>query len=154
MVSPNEWIVTTREKDTVTLRGAISFFSFLVSLAATGVSVGGQSTSHRLGTKEASKLVNEGIRRENSGANIHVVSNPYDQDFIYFQATWANPVGSPVIGNFAVNPWTGDVWNTAGCEHLSSPSLKKEQAGIRKRFGLTKEEYAKFHARRPLCGSD
>ncbi len=139
----------------MSLRGWISAFSLVVAFATTAIEVGiGQTTNSRIEATEASKLVYEGIKKHNAGASIHAISNPYDQDFLYFQATWPNPVGSPVIGNFAVNPWTGDVWNAAGCERLTSRSLKSAQEGIRKRFHIAKAEYGKLHAKTPLCGKD
>jgi hypothetical protein len=56
------------------------------------------------------------------------------------------------FGFFAVNPWTGDVWNLWGCHKLSTPALRKSQAEIKKRF--TPEElkhYAELSRLRPDC---
>lgn len=114
----------------------------------------GQPNERSVSRSEASKLVYEGIKKHNTGATIHAMADRYDQVFMYFQAIWPNPVGSPVIGNFAVNPFTGDVWNTGGCERVSSPSLRKDQQGIRKRFRLAGRQYARLHAMRPICGGD
>lgn len=113
-----------------------------------------QNQSRRIEMAEASKLVYEGIKLHNPDATITNVANPYDRDFMYFQGLWPNPVGSPVIGNFAVNPWTGDVWDVGGCDRVSLPSIRRQQEGIRKRFQITKKEYARLQAKKPLCEKD
>jgi hypothetical protein len=56
------------------------------------------------------------------------------------------------FGYFAVNPWTGDVWELWGCRRLSTPALRKSQAEIRGRF--TSEElkqYARLRNLKPDC---
>jgi hypothetical protein len=54
-----------------------------------------------------------------------------------------------------VNSGTGDVWNMAGfCTHLTSPSLKKLQGDIRRRFKLKPKEYKELRAKKPMCDAD
>ncbi len=48
-----------------------------------------------------------------------------------------NRQGTLVIHAFAVNPWTGDVWEPMGCERITSATIEREQAAIRKRATLT-----------------
>lgn len=48
------------------------------------------------------------------------------------------------FGFFAVNPWTGDVWELRSCKRLSTAILHRSQAEIRKRFA---PEERKLHAR-------
>ena len=73
--------------------------------------------------------------------------------FYFFSATWAGfPNGSAVIGNYAVDASTGDVFSTTvECEEISTPSLRKLQAEIRKRIGLSDSEYHKIKSKGPLC---
>ena len=97
------------------------------------------------------KLTSEAIKRHNAGAALIYTPREWDPDFYFFCATWSNPVGSPIIGYFAVNPWTGDVWEAAGCELLTTESLKKLQARIRERSRLKEEDYRRLHAKKPWC---
>jgi hypothetical protein len=70
--------------------------------------------------------------------------------FVYNGLTKPPAEGS--FGFFAVNPWTGDVWNLWGCQRLSTPALRKSQAAIRRHF--TREElkqYARLRRLKPEC---
>ena len=106
--------------------------------------------------EEARRLVAAAIEVHDPHRQVEVssVENRYDSSFMYFEATWPNPVGSPHLGNYAVNPLTGDVYNADGCELLQSPALKKLQARIRKRLPNKGEEYSKAKGRKPICGSE
>jgi len=60
------------------------------------------------------------------------------------------PNGS--FGFFAVNPWTGDVWDLWDCRRLSTPALRKSQAIIRSRFAPKElKQYKRLAAIRPEC---
>lgn len=51
---------------------------------------------------------------------------------------------------FAVNQWTGDVWDMDECKLIINPSLQKAQAAIRKQFtGTELKEYQRLHALKP-----
>lgn len=51
---------------------------------------------------------------------------------------------------FAVNPWTGDVWNMNECMLFSNPELLKAQARVKKRFnGNELKEYKYLHDLKP-----
>jgi hypothetical protein len=65
---------------------------------------------------------------------------------------WDNPIpdGSVVVDDLAVDPQTGDVWRRGACK-LNSPSLKKAQAAVRKRLGLSDKEYKKLQHDGPDC---
>ncbi len=65
------------------------------------------------------------------------------------------------FGWFAVNAWTGDVWNLGGskCEHLTNPVLRKEQEKIKVKF-RDQKEYERLSRLKPrrmydleFCGS-
>jgi hypothetical protein len=125
---------------------------WLVLLTLT-VSVSAGSPKHeprKINVQEARKLAYEAVKVHNPGADLSSTPRGDDPDFYFFAATWPNPAGSPVIGYFAVNPWTGDVWDE-GCRRLESPSLKKLQAQIRKRFGFRKGKYLELRAKKPVC---
>jgi hypothetical protein len=57
----------------------------------------------------------------------------------------------PLIGHFAVDPSTGDVWDAIVCREYTSQPLRKLQQTIRKRIGLTAEEYQKLKKPGPMC---
>ena len=107
----------------------------------------------KVGEQEARMLAYEAVRGHDPRheVNISRVDNRYDRDFIYFEATWPNPAGSQHLGNFAVNPWTGTVYDADSCEVVTSASLKKLQDSIRKRLNLRQGEYAKLQAKKPIC---
>jgi hypothetical protein len=56
-------------------------------------------------------------------------------------------------GYFAVNPWTGDVWDLWACgKRYSTPALRKAQAAIRKRFTPAEmKEYPRLRDLDPGC---
>jgi hypothetical protein len=76
----------------------------------------------------------------------------HDPRFYFFEAYWAGaPNGSMVIGNYAVDASTVDVWNApAACDELSTPALRKLQKQVRSRIGLSPTEYRKKKRRCPL----
>ncbi len=79
------------------------------------------------------------------------ISSNFSPPFIVFDGLTKPPVEGS-FGVFAVNPWTGDVWNLWGCHRLSTPALRKSQAAIRQRF--TREElkqYARLSRLKPEC---
>jgi len=115
---------------------------------------GAQSRRPKIDVGEAGKLVYEVVRVHNPGASIVNSPRAFDPDFYFFAATWPNPTGSPIIGYFAVNPSTGDVWNAADCQRLTSGPLGKLQKSIRRRFHFTREDYTSLRNKRPLCGTD
>jgi hypothetical protein len=76
----------------------------------------------------------------------------YFPQFYFFSATWAGaPNGSSVIGNYAVDSSTGDVWSATECEEESTPELRKLQAKVRLRLGLSDSEYHKIKRKGPVC---
>lgn len=78
-------------------------------------------------------------------------SNP---PFFVFDGLNRSPVNGS-FGFFAVNPWTGDVWNLWGCHKLSTPTLRESQAKIRHRFTATEmKQYAKLSRLKPDCTVD
>lgn len=113
-----------------------------------------QASQARIDVEEARKLVYETVKTQNPGASIIESPRAFDPDFYFFAATWPNPTGSPIIGYFAVNPSTGDVWNAASCRQLHSKSLTLLQRAIRRRFHFDAEQYATLTRKKPLCGNN
>ncbi len=68
---------------------------------------------------------------------------------------WVNEQTNDFIDVWAVNPWTGDVWNIWSCEKFSNKRARKAQVEIRQRF--TAEEMKKYKyltALMPDCYGD
>jgi hypothetical protein len=68
--------------------------------------------------------------------------------FQFFQAVPDPPSGRI---HYPVDLRTGEVWDEASCEKLTSPSLKKLQNAIRNCIDLTDEEYRKIGRPGPFC---
>lgn len=72
------------------------------------------------------------------------------EGFYLFEATAEHPNGgSPVIGQFAVNRATGDVWRLGICERVRSGALAREQLAIRKKIRISQNEFQKLTAKAP-----
>jgi len=54
----------------------------------------------------------------------------------------SRPPAEGFFGFYAVDPWTGDVWELRHCERLSTLTLRQSQAEIRERF--TPEERKRY----------
>lgn len=79
------------------------------------------------------------------------VSRNFTSPFIVFDGL-SKPPAEGSFGVFAVNPWTGDVWNMWGCHRLSTPALRKSQAVIRRRFTRDElQQYARLRQLKPEC---
>jgi hypothetical protein len=71
--------------------------------------------------------------------------------FLVFYGITLPPVEG-YFGAFAVNPWTGDVWDYWGCHKMSTPALRKSQAEIRRRYTRAElKQYVKLRRLRPDC---
>lgn len=68
--------------------------------------------------------------------------------FFTFQAL--SPAST--VGFFSANPWTGEVWALWGCYKINSPTLRKEQAAIRRKFAPAElKQYKRLSALKPFC---
>jgi hypothetical protein len=73
-------------------------------------------------------------------------------EFYTFQAWRPNPGNGPLLTYyFAVNPWTGDVWDAIGCERITSPALEKEQESIFRRAHLSADRQKALSEKSPGC---
>ncbi len=70
-------------------------------------------------------------------------------DFYQFEITWDNPNGSPMIGHFAVNRATGDVWKLVVCRRMESAGLRRLQRTMRRRISLTPKELRQLETKAP-----
>ncbi len=74
-------------------------------------------------------------------------------DFITLQAEvlHSSSVGPLEMRYFAVNPWTGDVWDPFGCTRITSPAIKRKQDEIWKSSKLPDEARHVLQERAPAC---
>jgi hypothetical protein len=82
--------------------------------------------------------------------------DPYDDPnskFFFVTVTWAGTTnGSVVVGNYAVDPYTGDVFSaTIACHEEKNKHLEALQRQVRATLHLTPAEYQKLKAKGPLC---
>ena len=66
--------------------------------------------------------------------------DPKEKDFYIFEASFKNPGGMQVIGQYAVHKVSGIVWKVVGCRQMHSDELHKLQTTFRKRIGISPDE--------------
>jgi hypothetical protein len=73
--------------------------------------------------------------------------------FWTFTVVWeGTPNGSVVVGNYAVDPYTGDVFSaTRECDEVKNKRLKRLQAQVRARLHLSQSKYQRLKTKGPLC---
>lgn len=99
----------------------------------------------------AQRLAAEGHYGSDRGLEFFDYDGNLSPPFFVFYGLTKPPVEGS-FGYFAVNPWTGDVWNLWGCRKLSTPALRKSQAEIRRRFMREElKQYAKLRRLKPDC---
>ena len=79
--------------------------------------------------------------------------DPNTSKFLFFTVSWAGtPNGSVVVGNYAVDAHTGDVFSaTVGCEEEKNKNLRALQTRIRASLHLSQSEYQRLKTKGPLC---
>ena len=79
--------------------------------------------------------------------------SPKPSHFLFFTVTWeGTPSGSVVVGNYAVDRYTGDVWSaTSSCEEETNKILRALQAKVRATLHLSRSHYHEIKTKGPLC---
>lgn len=112
------------------------------------------STAHLINDRKAQELTREAVAVLGIDAKVMVLV-PYADDhapeFYSFEVFRRGSSANGHVGYFAVNRWTGDVWNIDGCSRIASPVLSKEQESILKRSGMSPSEAAALGAKPPGC---
>lgn len=102
---------------------------------------------------EARGLVAIAVGKETAGLpqfGLDAYEDPAAAGFHVFEATAEHPRGgSPVIGQFAVNKATADVWRLGICERVHSKILQEAQASLRKKLRITHDELQRMSAKAP-----
>jgi hypothetical protein len=110
-----------------------------------------------INTATARELVQDAIAslgEGGAGSKIAVEPWPYywAPDFITLQAEVPHPDDGRIeMRYFAVNPWTGDVWDAMACTRVTSPTIKRTQDEIWRSSKLPDEARHVLEARAPAC---
>lgn len=102
--------------------------------------------------KEAKVLVMKGLAAIKLRAAVDYMPVQNDPRFYIFEAITSNPDVAAVVGHFAVNIYTGDVWDLAGhCTHISSNTLNMHLANIRHESRVSDKAYGRLRHYKPEC---
>lgn len=120
-------------------------------LTATGVQ--GQETapavSEDLAHKLAVSTLTQNARRL-PGMRFDREQTPHAEGFYWFEVTANVPdEASPLLGYFAVNKRTGDVWNPVQCRKLASTAIRHFQKQLRQKGAISAAEFHRIAADAP-----
>ena len=133
-------------------RSALPHLALIVCaiVACNGVAAGEIRIPWKINEFAAQRLAAEGDHGSATGLEYFDYDRKSGSFFVCNGLTKPPAEGS--FGFFAVNPWTGDVWNLWGCHRLSTPALRKSQGAIRRRFGREElKQYARLRRLKPEC---
>lgn len=113
---------------------------------------------HKINTSTANQLVQQALvalGEKVDVVQVDPIKFPWAPDFYTFQASRpGNVIGPDGVSvlqtySFAVNPWSGDVWDLIACRRISSPKLLLEQDSVRKRSQLSADLLKRLHDESP-----
>ena len=144
---------------TIKMNATISRWGFeVLSLAVlifltTAPQIVGKPPTRELTEVEARELIAAALGPDISYLphfGLEMYTNPEKSHFVLFEATAQNSKGgSPVIGHFAVNRATGNVWDLVVCKQRDSEALKRLQNDIRKRIRLGQNDLRRLSKEAP-----
>jgi hypothetical protein len=128
---------------------------FVASLFASVVGVT-SPPEHRITSDQAKALVLASLTRQQERLpkmEAEPFVPPSPSKFLFFTVTWeGTPNGSVVVGNYAVDPYTGDVFSsTISCYEEKNKKLEALQAQIRAKLHLSQSDYQRMKTNGPLC---
>jgi len=125
-------------------------------LSTMGSEAFGHEIDKKIDVEMAQKFALAAVKPAFEDVEMSKMPDDYAPPFIMFEGADFQLPGSFMVGHFAVNPWTGDVWDTGGfCRRLTTPALKEMQAKIRRSFSRKeKEAYDRLHKLKPWCDAD
>lgn len=112
---------------------------------------------HKISAEQAKALVMASLspqQRALPNVEAEQYSPPKPTKFLFFTVTWEGPTnGSVVVGNYAVDPQTGDVWSaTSSCEEETNKGLRALQSELRATaLRLPRSQYHQLKTKGPLC---
>ena len=138
------------------MRGLTVLF-LLVSLYSTTV-MAGRPAERIITVEQARALVMASLTAKESrlpkveAAHFDDPDNPSPK-FLIFTVVWEGlPKGSVVAGMYAVDPYTGDVFEAnKGCSEVKNQRLERLQTQVRAKLHLSQSEYLRLKTKGPLC---
>ncbi len=127
--------------------------AILCLVLASSFTVGESTSARKLTVEEGRALVLAAIDPRTTKLphfGIDQSHDKYSPEFYHFDVT-AETGGSPVIGFYAVDPITADIWNGVLCERISSSRIHKVQTALRAKIGLSSAEYKEKRRPGPMC---
>jgi hypothetical protein len=131
------------------------FLSMLACLGATTASPA-RHDGGRVTTAGAKALVMAALTTEQRRLprlEAEAVDAPNASRFLFFTVIWeGRPRGSVVVGNYAVDSYTADVFSaTASCYEESNGRLRALQQKLRADLHLSRLQYRRLKTKGPLC---
>ena len=131
--------------------------SLLILVSLSVIDVGAvQNSGKRITLSQARALVLASLTPEQQllpGVGAEQYDDPHSPKFVFFTVFWeGTPKDSVVVGNYAVDPYTGDVFSaTMSCKEEKAKSLQALQTSIRATLHLSQSEYQRLKTKGPLC---
>ena len=130
---------------------------FLLIILSAASACATEPSPDRLDSEQATALVMASLsprERRLPRLGVDPYKDPNSSRFLFFTVTWAGaPHGSVVVGNYAVDPYTGDVFSaTMACQEEKNKHLEAVQRQVRASLRLTQTAYQKLKTKGPLCG--
>jgi len=136
------------------------FGRYILLPVALALAASSASAAHlrTIGQGAARKLVQEAlVTLGEDGPWVQIVPWKYHwaPEFYSFEADRHNIVDGLLVARyFAVNPWTGDVWDAMACSQITSPAIDKEKQAIWKRSRFPPEAREALHNKSPGACSE
>ncbi len=129
----------------------------LVSLYSTTVMAGGPA-ERKITVAQAKALVLASLTAKErrlpkvEAEHFDDPDNPSPK-FLIFTVVWEGlPKGSVVAGMYAVDPYTGDVFEAnKECSEVKNKRLERLQTQVRAKLHLSQSEYQRLKTKGPLC---
>jgi hypothetical protein len=132
--------------------------AIFLATAACAANVTAAAPAREITLTEAQALVTAAVQGPGTkmlqGFGVEHLENDDSPAFFFLSALWSPPAdfqGSVVVGNFAVDKRTGDVWSAVYCHEESSRYLRSRQALLRKQLGMSESAYRHNRRHGPLC---
>lgn len=113
-------------------------------------------TRRAITTAQARGLVLKALSAQQKrlpGLSAEQYQDPHSSRFLFFTVTWSGGSGqSVVVANYAVDPYTADVWSAViECDEVQNRALQTLQGRTRQSLGLSDSDYKVIKTKGPLC---
>jgi len=130
-------------------RSTNAIYLVAIILVSMTMPVAAQELSAKVMPAEAKGLVAMALHKDGHTAFLEL--QEYDHRYPYYVVEWLG-FANGANGYFDVNLWTGEVWDMFSCKKLTSRSLRKAQAEIRRRFMPAEwRQYVKTYSKMAMC---